>query len=83
MNAQHGRSIRKKEAKLSLDNISNLVEFLTAKENGKILSFYCDDAESAAEVQNWPGIGIYLLPIPEVVLYREYGKLLEAIKPFC
>ena len=54
-----------------------------AKENGKILSFYCDDAESAAEVQNWPGIGIYLLPIPEVVLYREYGKLLEAIKPFC
>ena len=34
MNAQHGRSIRKKEAKLSLDNISNLVEFLTAKENG-------------------------------------------------
>ena len=59
------------------------VVFITAKENGKILSFYCDDAESAAEVQNWPGIGIYLLPIPEVVLYREYGKLLEAIKPFC
>ena len=55
---------------------------LTAK-NGKLLSFYCDDAESAAQVQDWPGIGIYLLPIPEVVLNREYGRLIQSVKKYC
>lgn len=54
-----------------------------AAENGKILSFYCDDAESAAEVKDWPGIGIFLLPIPEAVLNREYGKLICAVREFC
>lgn len=34
MNAQHGRSVRKREAKLAFDNISYFLGLLEAKENG-------------------------------------------------
>ena len=54
-----------------------------AAENGKILSFYCDDSSDAEKVKDWPGIGIYLLPIPEDVLYKQYGGMLEELKKFC
>lgn len=54
-----------------------------AAQNGKILSFYCDDAASAKEVMDWPGIGIYLLPIPEDVLYKQYSSLIRDIKDYC
>lgn len=52
-------------------------------ENGKLLSFYCDDAASAEKVKDWPGIGIYLLPIPETVLNTQYKALVEKIGVFC
>lgn len=52
-------------------------------ENGKLLSFYCDDAVSAELVKDWPGIGIYLFPIPEVILNKEYKLLVKKIKAFC
>ena len=34
MNAQNGKNVRKKEAELSLDNMKNLIEFITSKESG-------------------------------------------------
>jgi type I restriction enzyme R subunit len=40
MNAQHGRSVRKKEAKLALDNVSYLVGLLAAKENGTVAEYH-------------------------------------------
>lgn len=52
-------------------------------ENNKLLSFYCDDAASAEAVKDWPGIGIYLFPIPETVLNREYKAMVNKIKTFC
>ncbi len=39
MNAQHGRSVRKKEAKLAKSNISYLVGLIEAKENGTVASY--------------------------------------------
>ena len=39
MNAQHGRSVRKKEAKLAQDNISYLVGLIKAKETGNASSY--------------------------------------------
>lgn len=51
-----------------------------AAENGKILSFYCDDAAAAESVKDWPGIGIYLLPIPEDVLFKQYSGLVRNIR---
>lgn len=40
MHAQQGRSVRKKEAKLAFENISNIIEFLDAKDKGTF-SAYC------------------------------------------
>ena len=34
MNAKHGRSVRKKEAKLAFDNMSYLIGLISSKENG-------------------------------------------------
>lgn len=53
-----------------------------AAENGKILSFYCDDIDAAREVKDWPGIGIYLLPIPEAVLVQHYSDIVRYIGKF-
>ncbi len=39
MNAEHGRSVRKKEIKLAQDNIAYLVGLIEAKENGTIASY--------------------------------------------
>ena len=39
MNAQHGRSVRKKEAQLSQNNISYLVGLIEAKETGSTTSY--------------------------------------------
>lgn len=39
MNAQHGMSVRKKEAKLAQDNISYLVGLINAKENGVVSTY--------------------------------------------
>lgn len=52
-------------------------------DHNKILSFYCDDAQSAEEVKNWPGIGIYLLPVPEDVLFQQYKFLIDGIGKLC
>ena len=39
MNAKHGQSVRKKEAKLALDNITYLVGLIAAKENGTVSQY--------------------------------------------
>ena len=39
MNAEHGRSVRKKEAELARNNISYLVELIEQKETGKYLAY--------------------------------------------
>lgn len=54
-----------------------------AAENGKMLSFYCDNGSSAEEVRDWPGIGIYLLPIPEDMLAIQYGSMIKHIRGIC
>lgn len=50
MNAKHGRSVRRKEAKLSAENIKYLVGLLEAKENGTIDTYqkppYMSEAET-------------------------------------
>lgn len=40
MNVQHGRSVRKKEAKLAQDNISYLVGLIDAKEKGIVSTYH-------------------------------------------
>ena len=40
MNALHGRAVRKKEAKLALDNITWLIGLIAAKENGTEQSYH-------------------------------------------
>ncbi len=40
MNAEHGRSVRKKEIKLAQDNIAYLVGFIDAKENGTASTYH-------------------------------------------
>lgn len=40
MNAKHGRSVRKKEAKLAFDNISYFLGLLESKENGTEYSYH-------------------------------------------
>jgi len=40
MNAEHGRSVRKKEVKLALNNITYLVGLLNAKENGTDATYH-------------------------------------------
>lgn len=51
MNAKHGRSVRKKEAKLAFDNISYLVGFLSAKEGGTDASYHKPPYMSEAETR--------------------------------
>ena len=40
MNAQHGRSIRKKETKLALDNIEYIIGLISAKANGATATYH-------------------------------------------
>ena len=40
MNAKHGRSVHKKEAKLALDNITYLIGLLAAKETGTEYTYH-------------------------------------------
>ena len=51
MNAKHGLSVRKKEAKLALDNISYLVGLLSAKEGGTDASYHKPPYMSEAETR--------------------------------
>lgn len=51
MNAKHGLSVRKKEAKLALDNISYLVGLLSAKEGGTDASNHKPPYMSEAETR--------------------------------
>lgn len=53
-----------------------------AEDNGKSICFYCDDVTSAEQVKDWPGIGIYILPVVEDVLGTQYGKMIRAIRKF-
>ena len=52
-------------------------------ENGKILNYFIDNAEDAEAAKDWPGIGVFLLPIPEQVIHAHYAKLVKEVKPFC
>jgi len=54
-----------------------------AAANGKILTYYCDDAQAAERVKDWPGIGILLLPIPETVMNAQYKKMVSDIVKYC
>ena len=51
MNAKHGRSVRKKEAKLAFENIAYLVGLLAAKESGTDSSYHKPPYMSEAETR--------------------------------
>lgn len=53
-----------------------------AADNGKTICFYCDDVASAQEVKDWPGVGIYILPVVEDVLGTQYGNMIKQIREF-
>ena len=50
MNASHGETVRRKNAKLALDNISSFIRFIEAKETGAVYSYtkppYMSEAET-------------------------------------
>lgn len=52
-------------------------------ENGKLLNYFIDNEADAEAAKDWPGMGIFLLPIPEQVINGYYNRLIEAVKPFC
>ena len=51
-----------------------------AAENGKQLSYYCGTPEEVKEVRDWPGIGLYLCPIPETILHGTYQKMVTQMQ---
>lgn len=51
MNAKHGRNIRKKEARLALDNITCLIELLASKETGLKSAYYKPSYMSEADTR--------------------------------
>lgn len=51
INAMHGRNVRKKEAKLAIDNMAYLIGLLSAKENGKEASYHKPPYMSEAETR--------------------------------
>ena len=51
-----------------------------AKENGKVIGVFCHKAEDASIAKDWEGVGFYFCPIPEMVLYEEYKRILVTMK---